>query len=77
MKLEARKHCLALLSTFCLTLGLAGCNPPAEVPTAGDGPKQSATDDNKSGKETKPDNTAKPEESNDDSTDSEGGSNLE
>jgi hypothetical protein len=77
MKSEVWKHSLALMGAFCITLGLAGCNPAAEVPTAGDGPKQSAAAENKAKQESKPVDAAKPGATKDDSTKGEGGSNLE
>ncbi|HSG70928.1 MAG TPA: hypothetical protein VLA12_10965 [Planctomycetaceae bacterium] len=80
MKTELGKYFLALMSAFCMTLGLAGCNQEAEVPTAGDGAKQSSGEkpaEDKSSESEKSDTTNESEELQDDPTEGESGSILE
>jgi hypothetical protein len=80
MKSELWKYGLTLMSALCVTLGLAGCNQEAEVPTAGDGAKQSSAEkpsEDESSESEENDATNENEELIDDSTEDEGGSILE
>lgn len=80
MKSGLWKYWLTLMSSFSMTLGLAGCNQEAEVPTAGDGAKQSSAEkftEDKSSESDENDATNENEDLTDDLTEDEGGSILE
>ncbi|HUG17767.1 MAG TPA: hypothetical protein VMM56_02245 [Planctomycetaceae bacterium] len=80
MKPELGKYFLTLMSAFCMTLGLAGCNQEAEVPTAGDGAKQASGEkpaEDKSSKSDESNATNESEDLNDDPSEGESGSILE